>query len=291
MNKYTLTSDVMEELIQRINKGSKRKNSTNTIDFGINVSKTNGIVDDKYVGYSSHHILVIFTGTDVGLTESLRELSRVKKYGFTFDVAFSYSGAQVIGESGINHIKSVLSPNKVYFEEDQLIFGDIIESVDGILVTMTTQDTAAKLTLGIQDNFISTLLWQAIWHGKIVLMDFDNVIRYRGTESKSPIQQQIINEYVDKLNKMSVISVDKKSYVVEMLKKFKNVSLNNDGEQSQSLQQPVNTNSESERRIITEKDLLEIAGDSKEVTVPLKAIVTPLAIDTAKKQSIKIIKK
>lgn len=275
MDKYNQTNDIVSQLVKKLNKGYNKKEIAN--------------LTHHQQPYINQHILAVFTGTNFGLNDSLRELSKAKRYGFTFDIAITENGEDIIGNQGIASIKSTLQSDKVYTERDKLIFGEILESVDGIIVPMTTQDTATKLALGIQDCFISTLLWQGLWHGKKILMDFGNVLTYRGNKSKIPMLQQMMEDYVDKLQQMGIKGVDKKDYLVEMLNVFKNSSITEDTSTKYS-QNAVTQESYSSRQVITEKDLLNMGAHNKEVTVPMRAIITPLAYDKAKELGIKIVK-
>jgi hypothetical protein len=274
MKKYSLTSDVIDELVHKMNKGRMVK--TQPIRTGFNSSNS--------------HILVVFTGTDYGLNERLTELINAKKnYGFSYDIGFSFSGAMVIGESGIEEIIKSLNPRNVYYEEDQLIFEKVIAGVEGVIVPMSTQDTVAKLAFGIQDSFISTLLWQTIWKGKPVLMDFEDVKRYKGVESKSKGQNRIIERNVSEVIGLGVVDVRKEDYVVGMLNEFKNANI--EIENRKTLDSRENTEVKADiPRILTSKDLLDLVGDKKSFKVPSTTIVTPLAIDTAKEKGIEIIK-
>lgn len=275
MDKYNLTNDIVSQLVQKINKGYNREEIAGA--------------RHQQQTLADQRILAVFTGTNFGLNESLKELTKARRYGFSFDVAITENGEDVIGSQGISSIKSSLQSNKFYTEKDKLIFGEILESVDGIIVPMTTQDTATKLALGIQDCFISTLLWQGLWHGKKVLMDFGNVLEYRGNKSKIPMLQQMMNDYIDKLQKMGVKGVEKKDYLVEMLNIFKDGSTLNRPTTPNS-QNAVTEQSYSSRQVITEKDLINMRAHNNEVTVPMRAIITPLAHDKAKELGIKIIR-
>jgi len=275
MDKYNLTNDIISQLVKKVNPG--------------NSVHANKKIEHQNINLSSQHVLAIFTATDYKLNEALRELTKAKRYGFTFDVALSDNGVDVLGDKGIESIKSSLKPNRIYTEKDKLLFGDIIESVDGIIVPMTTQDTVAKLALGIQDNFISTLLWQSLWHGKTVLIDFENVITYRGTKSLAPMLQQIVDDYIVRIEKMGVTKFQRNDYIVQMLSAFKsNINIDKQAEDSNNLTNEENTYNKD---VITEKDLLSLSTHRKELTVPMRTIITPLAYDTAKQLGIKIIKK
>lgn len=273
MKKYSLTSDVIDELVHKMSKGKSVK--TETVKPSFNSSNS--------------HILVVFTGTDYGLNERLTELINAKKnYGFSYDIGFSFSGAMVIGEKGIDAIIKALNPRNVHYEEDQLIFEKVIQGVEGVIVPMSTQDTVSKLAFGIQDSFISTLLWQTIWRGKPVLMDFEDVIHYKGTESKSEGQRKIIERNISEVIGLGVVAVRKEDYVVGMLNEFKNANIEIENKSSFS-RKSAEVNTEVPR-ILTSKDLLDLVGDKKSFKVPSTTIVTPLAIDTAKEKGIEIIK-
>ncbi len=275
MDKYNQTNDIVSQLIQKLNKGYNIKE----------IDKRNY----QQRPHTNQRILAVFTGTNYGLNESLRELSKAKRYGFTFNIAVTQNGEDVIGSQGLSSIKSALQTDKVYTEKDKLIFGEILESVDGIIVPMTTQDTAVKLALGIQDCFISTLLWQGLWHGKKVLMDFENVLAYRGNKSKRSMLQQMMDDYVDKLQKMGVKGACQKDYIVEMLNVFKDGSTN-ESTTTQYSQNAVTEQSHSSRQVITEKDVINMRASNQEVTVPMRAIITPLAYDKAKELGIRIVR-
>lgn len=275
MDKFNQTNDIVSQLVQKLNKGYNNKEAVD--------------LTHQQQPYVAQHILAVFAGTNFGINESLRELSKAKRYGFTFDIAMTENGQDIIGSQGIASIKSTLQTDKVYTEKDKLNFGEILESVDGIIVPMATQDTATKLALGIQDCFVSTLLWQGLWHGKKILMDFDNVLAYRGNKSRIPMLQQMMEDYVDKLQKMGVKGVDKKDYLVNMLNIFKDTPMTDDTT-TQYSQNAVTEQNYSSRQVITEKDLLNMRAHNQEVTVPMRAIITPLAYDKAKELGIKIVK-
>lgn len=276
MDRYNLTKDIVSQLTSKATGSYRPQNE-------IRIEKQEVNTPQK------HHLLVVFTGTNVGVEEAIRELVKAKNYGFTFDIAVSFTGMHV---NNVDRLKSVLQPRKVFTEEDWIEFGSILENSDGIIAPMITQDTTAKLSLGIQDDFISTLLWQALWHGKPLLMDFENVVAYRGTKAHNPMLQQIMDDYVSKLQKMGVTRVHRKSYVVDMLNIFSNdyKKTTSYDDTRKMIEEPLNRQ-EIKQTIITEKDLLNMSSNTKELTIPSKTIVTPLAYDTAKELGIKIVKK
>lgn len=274
MNRYNLTKDIVQSIVNRVNQSATPDTSSNS----------------KHLSdYDNQHLLVVFTGSNFRLAETLRNLSRARKQGFSFDIAFSFSGAHIIGEKGIEDITRVLKPTNVYTEEDQVIFQEVMRSVDGIIVPMATQDITAKLALGIQDNFISTLLWQSLWHGKKVFMDFCSVNTFDGIPSKTPALVDIMNNYISTLERMGVVNLQNSNdYKIDLISEFNNASITI--EDSQVVQVQASSTVKNMPKIVTVKDLLDNVNSNNEVVVPIKTIITPLALDTAKKQGIKVIR-
>ncbi len=275
----SLTSDVLRDLSMRVetghNPGKYRK-----------IEDRNGFVTDET------HLLVVFTGTDYGLNESLTELVKAKNnYGFSYDVGFSFSGSAVIGEQGISDIVRRLSPRKTFTEHDQLIFERVLDGVDGIVVPMATQDTVSKLAFGIQDSFISTLLWQAIWRGITVLVDFQNVKKYKGTDTKSEFQAQIIQDHIDRVKRMGVSELINGDYITRMLNAFKNANIEVEATDDGNMVVEQKIMNNEFPKILTSKDLLDLVGDSNSISIPDGTVVTPLALDTAKEKGITLLRR
>ena len=299
MDRYNLTKGIVENLVNRV-----KSNSNSNQVSPVNMNYQNEIYPDDNFGCENNRMLVVFTGSNFRLSESLRKLSRAKKHGFSYDIAFSFSGAHIMGESGIEDITRALNPGRVYTEEDQIIFDKVMKSVDGIIVPMATQDTTTKLALGIQDSFISTLLWQSLWHGKKVFMDFYSVLTYNGMTSRNPFLTEMMSDYIAKLERMGVVNLqDNDDYSQDMVNHFDesedlNINYNNnydlDSKKKPLIADSVEKSDKQitfDKRVITENDLLNTVGNRKEIIVPINTIITPLALDTAKKQGIQVIRR
>lgn len=300
MDRYNLTKGIVENLVNRVKQNNYQHSNNQPIDLDYSVD----CVNDNF-GCENTRLLVVFTGSNFRLSESLRKLSRAKKHGFSYDIAFSFSGAHIMGESGIEDITRALNPGRVYTEEDQIVFDKVMKSVDGIIVPMATQDTTTKLSLGIQDSFISTLLWQSLWHGKKVFMDFYSVRTYNGMKSRNPVLAEMMSDYIAKLERMGVVNLqDNEDYSRDLTNSYKEDDYNTDYE-IDAKKKPLITDSVEriervdrndsqitfDKKVITEADLLDIAGNRNELIVPINTIVTPLALDTAKQQGIKVIRR
>ena len=298
MDRYNLTKGIVENIVSRVKDSSTDQNTKDYKDY-----KDYLYLNDD-LACENNRILVVFTGSNFRLGESLRKLSRAKKFGFSYDIAFSFSGANIMGEEGITEITRALNPGRVYTEEDQMVFEKIMKSVDGIIVPMATQSTTTKLALGIQDGFISTLLWQSLWHDKKILMDFESALTYNGMPSKNPFLTEMMTDYIAKLERMGVVNLrNNDDYSVDMVNQFRIDCVNVDGLENipNSLETKATNLTNVTKvvanqqidlpKVITESDLLKIVGNGNEIIVPIKTIITPLALDTAKKQGIKVTKR
>ncbi len=301
VDKYNLTQDIINQLSSKVSKDYTKdikspyrniKVLNNGVNDYSNANNTHGSHKYESYSYNEKHILVVFTGTDVDIRKAIDELVKTKGYGFTFDIAFSGTGEALLD---IDYIKTKLNPKNIYTEEDILQTEQVIENVDGVVVPMTTQNTVVKLSLGLQDSFISHALWQSLWHDKPVLMDFDNAITYRGNTSKRPMLQTMIEDYIQKVQVMGVKAVKRRDYLTEML----NVFQPNDGKKTDNteniiIEEDTNNNVDNKRTIVTEGDLGKLisrSSNKKEVYVSKSSIITPLAYDVANEMGVKIIKK
>ncbi|MTI70397.1 MAG: hypothetical protein FH751_09130 [Firmicutes bacterium] len=266
MDKYSFSKDIINQLSSRLD--------------GFDLKKDTSESKNKFKDKS---ILVVFTGTNIGLKDSIKELVKLKRYGFKIDIAFSKSAEKILD---LNKIKQRLRPSNIYTEENKYSYMEIIDKVNGVIIPMTTQNTAFKLALGLQDDFISTLLWRFLWQGKKVLMDMSNVNNNRGDEPVNPVLKQMVDDYTLKLKNMGIKEVNKKNYVLEVLDIFNESDLVKENEE---IIDDEKTNKKISKKVITESDIKEIKSDK--LIISKKTIITPLAKDKAKELNISIVKK
>jgi hypothetical protein len=269
MDRYREAMAIMNQLAFKVTKGVYPGLSRGFEQVGSN----NKIAGNKGLG---PNILVLFTGSNIGLSERLRELSKLKERGCTFEIAYSNSAVELLD---INLINSQLQPERVYTEKDWPIYDEIISKAQLIVAPVITQNSAVKLALGIQDEFIPMILWRSLWLDKTVFMDMEGVLTHIGETSKKPFLQQMMRDYVDRLQKMGIRLIKTGNYIDEILKNFFRSS-----EKSYTLKETI------EKTVLTERDIRE-RRNTKEIVVPMKAIITPLAYDAAKELGIKIIRK
>lgn len=267
MDKYEFTKSVLNELFKK--------------ESDIYEDKNNG-TDNSFIGVNPVHLVLVFTGTDIGLNDYIDKLIKLKRYGFTYDIVLSEAAEEIIR---IDVLKSRLGPKKI-FNNVTIADLDIFCKFDGAVVPMMTQNTLTKLVLGLQDNFITSLIWHMLWFGKPVFVDFTNCRTKMGSKAKNPFLNEIIENYLSKLIKMGVTEIDKKDFIVRLLDKFKSYK-----DLKIQTNEDITADMNFFEGVITEKDVISIAKKEKEIVVSARTIITPLAKDTAKELGLKIRKK
>jgi hypothetical protein len=269
VDRFKLANDIMNQLALNVTKGVYPGVSSSAAQVGSVNHSSNRALGPKF--------LVIFTGSNVGLNKRLEELVKLRERGCSFDVAYSGSALQILDTASIN---SYLKPDSTYGPDDRLIYERIIDSVQGIIAPVVTQNTAVKLALGIQDDFIPMILWRSLWLDKPIFMDIEGVLKHIGEMAKRPALEKVMIEYGQKLKSMGVKFIDNGNYIDEITKSFFGNKEASYGD-----------NKAIDKMVLTEKDVRENNLNTKEIIVPIKAIVTPSAYDAAKERGIKIIKK
>lgn len=291
MNKYDFTKSILSEI------GQSSKNNPHVAHRehrGSSRALEEAGSSSPSPGQKGLNLLAVFTGTNRGIDEALEGLKKAGDYGITYDIAFSWNGKDL---QDIKHIQKQLGAGNVFTEVDKGEITRILQRVDGIVVPMTTQNTTSKLSKGILDDFISTLLWEALWRGKKMVLNLDSVVEYKGQRSRVPEMQRMVEGMIAQIEKMGVVTLYGQDYPSVLRETFlKGRALPSPGHLASSRQQPSSgvqppvekPMKSGDKTIITEKDIINRNSPLKVLTVPLDAIVTPLALDRAKTMGIEI---
>ncbi|MEG2337611.1 MAG: hypothetical protein RSB66_00895 [Clostridium sp.] len=269
MNKNKQTMDILNRLSIKITQGqypgmpAAVASSSNSSTLASQIPMNNG-----------KKLLMVITGCDTGIDESIAEAKKLKDLGYILDIALSESAESLF----IDKVQGI-NPHKLYTAADKNIYLEMIEEADAVIVPVTTQNTAIKLSLGLQDSFISMLLWQTLWQGKTLFMNMDNLTVHRGMEPKSKMLLQMMSGYSDKLKRLGVKPIATLNLASKIHSNFATTGSSVEAA----------TGTAIERTVITEKDILKIAkGDT--LTVHPRTIVTSLAHEAARNLEIKIVK-
>jgi len=157
---------------------------------------------------------------------------------------------------------------------------ELVEESEVIIIAVFSRPAAAKLALGITDNFALAIAMQGLMTGKPVIAAKDSIdpdsasSAYAATDKTPPALIQLAKNYLDTLTSFGMKLVD----VSELAdtadgKPRQNSYLADDGK----------------RPLISKSVIANIAAGVKEFVIPTNSIVTPLARETAKELEIKLV--
>lgn len=244
----------------------KRKITSNVLEDVARRIKGEGITNDR------KRALVVLNGSDIELDKKIQLIKDIKTAGIEISLAFSFMSEKLLDKEKIIRI---LSPRNIYGEEDVFQLKEIVMEYDLIIDPNITVNTLSKVSLGMIDSFISTLIWTFIYKGKSVYVDFNSVRNYLGEESENKAVNQLIENHILSIREMGVIEIDESSYL-EKISGLKN-----------NIENQFDLNKEmSNKKVITQSDILSLS--TKTLTLEKGTIITPLAKDKAREMNISI---
>ncbi|WP_315081394.1 flavoprotein [uncultured Clostridium sp.] len=254
--------------------------------------------------------VVFFTGSTVGLKESITELKKLKTQGIKLKAVLSKHASQIIDRNIINEIFNIEDiyidgnledSNHIYDEEFDLLIGATL-SINSL----------SKVANGISDTMPTALISKCILNGTKVIMSKDSVDFRESSTRKNPYKNipvpymNMIKGYLDKLESYGiklvnsenlVDSVVKKDFSEEILPKVK--SKIDDGNINEmvlsDLKNEFNENDRAlefkiNKKVISSEEISNNSGNKK-IVIPSNSIITALAKDLAEELGIQIIKR
>lgn len=240
-----------------------------TLNVLANITKK---VSDKNVVDPENIVLVVFTGSNIELNKRIEELKGLKDKGMMFSLAFSFMAERILN---VNYICNLLNPIEVYKEENIFQLEEIVEKYYAIIGPNITTNTISKVSLGMVDSFVSSLIWTFLYNEKPVYLDFTSVKNYLGIPSSNKAINKIINNHIETLDDMGVIEIEPDKYlgkirVTQISDVRKTSRVNNDF-----------------KKVVTESDLKDVQRGER-LILPKGTIITPLAKDKASQLGIKL---
>ncbi|MBB6215144.1 hypothetical protein HNQ80_001233 [Anaerosolibacter carboniphilus] len=258
-----LVKEILTDITNRIHVEESKKNGQDT-PFVLRKKK----------------VCVLFTGYDEPLDQILLELKKIKRYGYQLTIVLS---RDIERNVGIALFQKGVYPQEIITEEHQDQLMDLMEEMDMLLMPTPTQNVAAKLRQGIQDSIESRLLWKALWDGKPVWTDGQNMRLLNGKQSMNPALVKIVEDNIAFLKELGIRLVGDQGYMKEII-------AYSSTEMSSGAEPPNQIPKFEGKQVITEKDVLDVVGKVDRISISKDSIVTPLAKDTAKAKKIKLIR-
>ena len=254
MNKNKITLNVLADITRKINSG----------------------------GYEapSNNVLVIFNGTNTSLDSRIDEITKLKDSGLGLSIGFSLMAEGIMDTE---EIVNTLNPRRIYREEDIFDLENIVEEHSKLIMPNITMNTLSKVALGMVDSFASNILWTYFYKGKNVYLDFSSVRSYLGSPSENKVINSIIDNHIGTLINMGAMEINSGNYLEKVMGEKPKTLAEEKGPKKGN----IDTSGEF-KKVITERDLLNLSKDIKSLNLPKGTILTPLAKDRAGELGIKV---
>lgn len=214
-------------------------------------------------------LAVVFLGSDIDLEEALKHLKQWKSTGRPMTLIFSEAAQRVLQ---VPQIVKRLRPTRVI--EDQP-YGELVQLVNQfgvVYVPNLTQNTAAKLAVGIQDDFVTNFLWQSLVMKTVVYASSAGIDKAWFDLRNNPMMEKTVKGHLETL----------KSYGMRFDAPVFGASPEAKAQQCSTLPD------ELAAKVITERHILSLEKGSR-LRIQKGAKVTPLAREAAKKRQIELL--
>jgi len=235
---------------------------------------------EKHFKVEKEKILVLFTGSNLEVDKIIDNLKKLGENGYLLRLCFSKSAEEILDTE---RIVDLLRPYEIYFEEDKKHYLSLAQNSNIAIAPLLTQNTLTKVALGIQDSFISTLLWKLLWSGKEVLVNTNSALDETNMPCKNKKMLLLMNNNIEKLREFGARVINNHNYMAYINKDIEGLEY-----QKKKFSKKETTEF---KKVVTEKDILDLAEASKELIISKGTIITPLAKDTAKDMEIRIVYK
>lgn len=253
--------------------------SKNSITLNVLADITRKInVNSSYSG--DKKALIVFTGSNMNIFSRLGEIKKLRENGVGFDIAFSFMSENIIKK---DKIVSELKPDNIYSEEDVFDLEDIEKKYSYLIGPNITMNTLTKVSTGMVDSFISTIIWTFLYNGKKVFLDYGAVNNYLGKKCQNKAIQIMIDKNIDALSEMGVVEVTEGNYLDKIIDDKKIVEI----EKKSTLNVDKKDSPVGKSKVITAGDI-EKLSDKSIIVLEKGDILTPLAKDRAKQMNVEI---
>lgn len=257
----------------------------------------------------SRHAVVLLCGSDISLTNAFEGLRELAEQNYKFTAVLSRSAEKLHCEKDI---LSGFSPVQVLKESEGVSIKGTIDMMDALIIPNLTQNTLAKVAVGIQDELTALITWQALVLGKPVVINTDSIFKGWFDIDNNRAMKRLMQNHVAVLKGYGAKLADKHKYLERLSDKAKGSSYhsrngvhigtksdaksearkpvhNQSGQrQVQHHKQSLGLSDIADKKLLTEKDIKALEGVT-EIKLGKGQILTPLGRDAAISRGIRII--
>lgn len=260
--------------------------------------KIREIVIEVLKKYYKTKILVVVTGGKVNADVSIKELKSLKnEHDFIYSLLFTKSAAKI---HDVDKISKELEAERVIIDgEEEINVKDFLKEFKAVVIAVLTINTASKVANLFLDNLTTQIIIDALMCGIPVFATKD-----AADPCLKPWQdmgfiwmgkglREAYSEILTRVEKYGVILCDASEIKYKILNTLFGSQIKN--EKSEMLCKSEFSTEYNpikkvyiERNIVTREDLTIYQGKYDEIHIPKNAVITPLAVDYIRENSLKI---
>lgn len=287
--------------------------------FGkLNMQVTDGIVRESVssgvttVNAPSRHAVVLLCGSDISLTSAFEGLRKMAEENWKFTAVLSKSAETLLSKDAI---QSGFSPKQILKESEGVDIKRVIDMMDALIIPNLTQNTLAKVAVGIQDELTTLITWQALVSNKPVAVNTDSVFKGWFDIETNRAMKRVMQNHVAVLKGYGAKLADKHDYLDKVCGSLRETQRSTGGraqigtksDTKSGTQKPIHNRNQlkaygqreplkpsmsiadiADKRLLTEKDIKALEGVA-EIKIGKGQILTPLGRDAAISKGIRII--
>lgn len=274
---------------------------------GVEKSHVSLVRDGKSL--PSRHAVVLLCGSDISLTNAFEGLRELADENYKFTAVLSRSAEKLLCEKDI---MSGFSPAQILKESEGVSIKGTIDMMDALIIPNLTQNTLAKVAVGIQDELTALITWQALVLGKPLVINTDSIFSGWFDINNNRAMKRVMQNHVAVLKGYGAKLADKHKYLDHLGDQNKRssyqsrngVHIGTKSEAKSGAQKPVHNHLKArenrhqnqslglsdiaDKNLLTERDIKALEGVT-EIKLGKGQILTPLGRDVAISRGIRII--
>lgn len=237
---------------------------------------------------SPRKALVLLSGGTIGAEQSIKAIGELKSQGWQLKMVLTPGAERALD---LKKIHSLLADVPVLTEATGWPPIPLLQAHDLILVPILTINTASKVSLGVADNLVTTLLLEGLLMGKSIVAakdacDIDHPQRIAmGMDRGTAIFKQRLRDNIANLVNYGVHLVPATELVAVANRMVGTEEKLKDMPKPDQL--PVKSGINFKGKILSRGDLVDL--QDRKITINRATIVTPLARDIARESGISIV--
>jgi len=251
--------------------------------------KIREIVLEVLKEYNKTRILVVVTGGIVNADVSIEQLKNLRgKHDLEYSLLFTRSAAKV---HDIEKISRELGAESVIIDgKEEINVRGLLKQFKAVVVAVLTRNTAAKVANLFLDNLTTQVIVDAQMLGIPVIAARDAADPFikpwqdLGFIWMGMGLKDAYREILGKIEKYGIILCRASEINHELTKVLFGIQKEETLKHSPEKRVSVN------KKVITREDLTVLAGTQSEIHIPEDSIITPLAADYIRENSIKILR-